>query len=511
MFAKAQNIKVINKNDGVYEINFDLLWEGAWKNSLNCDGVYFFVKYKNKDVYGYKSAILYSSSQGKFNYTDKTPTGFSLNDKNMGMFVPNTKLGAFVYSVEYCENKNVDMQIRVNAKLDGSVEDIKIFTLEMVYVPEDIHFVGDPENGISKGGRLKNCFYKYPDMGAYLIDSEEEIKFAPEEGCLYCDLDTPNGRQKDTPFIIPCEFPKGYKSMWYMKYSLTESQFVDFLNCLTRNQQKTHVMSDISTDTIDNFYVMTNSNEIVDRCEIYCRRFGNKTQEPIEFLTSAPNRACNAIAYKDVAAFACFSGLRLITELEYEKACRGTAKAVAGEFAWGSTNIGRVFHFDGVDASGREIPVSQHKEDIVNCNFGEDIAPFEKEFKTIPDNPGWSGPVSVGLFERSPIIEGYTKRECTGASFYGIMELCGNVWENLVSVGREEGRVYDSSYGNGVLDENGNHTMEKWPDSETAVGIGVRGGVFVSPNPDYVRMAIRVFASHTKSDKRYHGGLRVGF
>jgi hypothetical protein len=91
------------------------------------------------------------------------------------------------------------------------------------------------------------------------------------------------------------------------------------------------------------------------------------------------------------------------------------------------------------------------------------------------------------------------------------MDLTGNVWENLVTVGREEGRSYVPVHGTGELDENGFHTMDTWPDSEKAIGVGVRGGVFVSPNETYLHMALRVFAAHTKNVKGFHGGIRVGY
>ena len=35
-----------------------------------------------------------------------------------------------------------------------------------------------------------------------------------------------------------------------------------------------------------------------------------------------------------------WAGLRPMTELEYEKICRGPSAPVAGEYAWGSTTIG---------------------------------------------------------------------------------------------------------------------------------------------------------------------------
>ena len=509
-------VQVSNKNVNVNEktITFALSWKGSWKNDINCDAVYVFVKYKKQGEYGYHSAKIESASKNDFDYSDLTPDCVSISGASsaVGAFVPTERLGMFIYPLN--EQNKCDMsieKIKVGVDIPSDAEDVQIFALEMVYVPEDKHYVGDPGNGISKGGTLKNCLYTYPDKGAYLIESEDEITFAPEDGHLYCDLDTPNGRQEDDRFVIPAEFPKGYKAMWYMKYSLTEGQFVQFLNCLTREQQQSHCMADLSTEDIPNYYAVTDTIEPRDRCEVYCSRFGNTLPLPVKFYSAAPNRAMNAISFADTSAFACFAGLRPMTELEYEKACRGPLPAVKEEFSWGSTKIGRVFHFDGVDGSGYEKPVAQKPGEITNCNYGTDIAPFEKAFKTVPDNPGWIGPVTVGLFENSDPNPDLNERERTGASYYGIMELCGNVWENIVTLGREDGRKYVPKHGSGELTKDGYHNMDCWPDPKTAAGAGVRGGVFVSPNPTYLHMALRVFGSHTKNDKRYHGGIRVGY
>ncbi len=514
MFSKAELISCTKKEANIYQLKFTLSWTGSWRDDVNFDGVYVFGKYRTEASAGYHSMKLTHTSVEPFDGLDQFPAGFRIDGSNqpLGGYVPTNGIGIFLYPLKAQTRTDIKVaQVCVDVSLDKDPQKIELFALEMVYVPQDKHYVGDPGNGISRGGTLKNCFYTYPDKGAYLIESEEEIQFAPKDGCLYSDFDTPNGRQEQDTFIIPKTFPKGYRGMWYMKYSLTEAQFVQFLNCLSRSQQQGHCMSDLSGENIENYFAVTNTNEPKDRCEVVCPRNGNTVGEPVHFYTAAPNRAMNAIAYADTAAFACFSGLRLITELEYEKACRGPLPAVKEEFAWGSSRIGRVFHFDGADGSGTEKPIPQLKGTLCNCNYGTDIAPFEKEFKTVPDNPGWIGPVSVGLYENGEKLPGYTERECTGASYYGIMDLCGNVWENIVSAGREEGRAYLPIPGNGELDAEGFHTMKEWPDSKTGIGIGVRGGVFVSPTPDYLCISLRVFAAHTKNDKRYHGGIRVGF
>ncbi len=491
------------------KIKVEIKWEKSWKNDLNCDGVWLFGKYKAQDGI-WRHIDLKSASLNQFDYTDQTPKGSDVGkekaDSEIGMWIPKEKKGAFIYRLAGSGKLHIEDIIldwnHDNIDLHNGAE-IKIMGIEMVYIPKGEHYIGDPKG--EKSG-LKNCFFTYPDKGAYLVKSEDELLLAKKEGALYCNQDSPFSRE-EAPFIIPKEFPKGYKAFWYMKYSLTSQQFLDFLNLLTRKQQQSQVLSDISSDEIENYYVMTDTSTEYERQAIIAMKRGNGTKKPVKFYTNAPQRACNALSWSDLTAFAAWSGLRPATELEYEKAARGTAEPVSCEFAWGTTRIGRVEMFSGADGSGKEIKLPE--TGIVNCNFGCGIAPFEREILKEPRNPGFIGPVSVGLFSNSS-HEGVDEREDSGASFYGVMELSGNLWKQCVTVGRTEGRKYIGTYGSGELDEEGFATNSDWPD-RTGEGAGVRGGVFVSPEPYYVVMALRAFAAHTNPNKRYHGGCRLAY
>jgi len=495
------------------KIKFDISWDEAWKNNVNCDAAYVFAKFKEGDG-EWRHVNLKNRSAGGFDYTDQTPEGFSAGQEQsgakVGIWVPYTKKGIFIFNTDAESDVRLrQVTLAWDFEQDGlSISNfaniqVKVFGVEMVYVPKGKHFVGDP---LGPNGP-KNCLFTYPENGAYLIDSEKAITVDAKEGCLFCKQD--NDRSRDeVPFVIPDGFPKGYKAFWYMKYGLNSQQYVDFLNTLTRKQQQAHVRSDISKDTVENYYVMTNTNTEKFRQSIVCQKTGHGTEEPITFYTYAPARACNAIAWADTAAYAAWAGLRPITELEFEKACRGPEEAVAWECAWGSNEIGRAETFDGPDGSGYERKVPTRG--LVNACFGCGIAPFEAAAgKTVPDNPGFEGPVSCGLFSNSR-HEGINKRLNDGASYYGIMELSGNLWEPCVTFGHPKGRQFKASHGEGVLDENGYARIPDWPD-ESGLGSGARGGVYRSPNATYLAVALRFAGAHAKSDPRYNGGIRVGF
>ena len=424
-----------------------------------------------------------------------------------------SKKGFFLFRIKGSGNvvaKNVQF-VWAYTK-DGVAEDqvmktkIKVLGFEMVFIPKDKHYVGDPKGPDGPD----NTLYTYPNNGSYLIKSEDPILVDKVDGALFCDQDNPRSRE-DTPFTIPKEFPKGYRTFWVMKYELTSQQFCDFLSTLTRKQQQSMVEADISTDEIKNYYVKTNSEEEHIRNSIVVAKKGNGTTEPVKFYTYAPARAVNFMSWSNIAAIGDWSGLRPITELEYEKAARGPGEPLVNELAWGvdmdSPNVGRVETFDGSDGSGYEKKVPQ--TGAVNACFGGGIAPFDVGKKTVPDNPGFEGPVTGELFENSR-HEGVSQRINDGASYYGVRNLSGNVWERCVTIGHTLGRVFDAKHGDGELDADGFCNVANWPGKDGA-GAGNRGGVWSSPAPKYLRISLRFAANFPKSEDGKNSGCRLGF
>jgi len=93
-----------------------------------------------------------------------------------------------------------------------------------------------------------------------------------------------------------------------------------------------------------------------------------------------------------------------------------------------------------------------------------------------------NGPVRVGSF-----AQGSTTRAQSGASYWGIMELSGNLWERTVTVGNTTGRNFSGLHGNGILTSAGHGAVEAWPGGGSsgitgADGSGFRGGAWDSPS-----------------------------
>ncbi|MEI7485674.1 MAG: hypothetical protein WCK13_13265, partial [Ignavibacteriota bacterium] len=108
---------------------------------------------------------------------------------------------------------------------------------------------------------------------------------------------------------------------------------------------------------------------------------------------------------------------------------------------------------------------------------------------------GIAGPVRVGIFAANPLNTG---RLSSGASFYGIMELSGNVAERPVSVD-SIGRKFTGMHGDGYLDSLagtniGNANVPFWPDPLTAKGSGFRGGAWRYSND--IQVSDRIMAAN---------------
>ena len=191
----------------------------------------------------------------------------------------------------------------------------------------------------------------------------------------------------------------------------------------------------------------------------------------------------NYMSWADLTALLDWSGLRPMSELEYEKAGRGSRgvsspiAAVSGEYAWGSTSITQATSITN-DGTGSERGQS-----------GSNIA--------YNSAAGVQGPLRVGSF-----AAGVNTRVASGAGFYGVLELSGNVWERAVTVGRSTGRAFEGRYhGNGVLDSSGDPNVTSWPAPtgvNNAVGAGFRGGAW-NNSVITARLSDRYYAADTNS------------
>ena len=479
------NIKT-HFQENICEVEFDLGWKNSWRTKTgpaNWDAAWVFIKYRLPDETGKPS--------GNWRHAtlSRSPERYRVKNENLvpPAFAPTPDgKGAFIYREKESQGE-VNWQgvifpwdiasdkIPRNAK-----PEIRVFALEMVYVPEGRFFAGEgvSPGRIHAGGDSKSPFQVTPDPP----------KLANEPGGLWVDgtiSRLPGGQPAPAPWdnpsgSLPAEFPTGYRAFYIMKYEISQGLYVGFLNTLTPRQAQARFPTE---------------NEIKGApvCPPPCR-YTITVDGSGKYSAAAPSRANIWMNWEDSIAFADWAGLRPMTELEFEKACRGSGQpAVPGEYAWGTTKIVSLTGFEGVDGSGTERAVPSD----ANTSFQRII----------------QGPIRIGIFE------GKGSRELSGASYYGVQDLSGNVVEMAVTIGNASGRRFTGNHGDGELSEQGFANVPLWPripQAAAALGIpdlvsggfGYRGGDFWNPEMD-LRVSARNVATFPGARRLFGLGFRA--
>ncbi|MEM9528823.1 MAG: SUMF1/EgtB/PvdO family nonheme iron enzyme, partial [Bacteroidota bacterium] len=284
----------------------------------------------------------------------------------------------------------------------------------------------------------------------YRVTSEAAITVANTPGNLFYDNTEGSAEDNigDQLGPIPAAFPKGFSAFYCMKYETTQEQWVAFFNTLTDTQKANLDVTGTSGK---------NSDEVFTNNGISWPDAGNAT-------TTLPDIALNYVASIMTLSYLDWAGLRPITELEYEKACRGPLNTVNGEFAWGNGNLHNTVYTYANVGTPDEITLDPGVGTGNAVVFGTTGEPF--------------GPKRVGMLAASAVNN---TREETGGSYFGVMELSGNVYERCITVGNPEGRAFTGNHGDGNILNSGNANVAGWP--TTALGIGFRGGSHANEIP----------------------------
>jgi formylglycine-generating enzyme required for sulfatase activity len=442
----------VNTTDDYIFIRFDLSWENSWLDDINWDAAWVFVKYQETGGDWTHASLNTTAS----NHT--IPSGYTCSVGLTG----STGMGVFIFrnTIGSGNNNLTGVMLRWEYGDDGLADDatviVKVFAIEIVYVPQGAFYVGDADSD------LDNCFYEGSTTHEFQITGEDAITVSNTAGNLYYDMD--NGYAGDQNGPIPADFPKGYDAFYCMKYEISQGQYADFLNTLTATQDGNRSIQDESDYTT---YRGTIGGSAGSRS------------------ASRPDRACQFLSWADGCAYADWSGLRPITELEFEKSCRGTLPVVDDEYAWGSTIISPAATISGTEDGTETITNSD-----ANCCYNG---------VNFTGGDGGQGPLRCGIFTQST-----TNRQQAGASYYGIMELSGNICERCVTVGNASGRGFTGIHGDGVLDSNGNANVSGWPDTD-ALGAGFRGGWWYL-GTSCLRVSVRDLAGITAASRKTYGG-----
>ena len=443
--VNANNIRVSNvtttgKNitSDFIQVQFDLSWENSWRTttgSSNWDAAWVFVKFRIGSG-AWQHAWL--------NDTGHIPASGSSIDP--GLLTPGTAfnattnpvLGVFVYRNAGGSGtfSLTGMQVRwnygANSLGDTFDAEIQVYAVEMVYVTQGSFVAGDGDTGASQFTMTTISTATATSTGGY-----------------------PTGQTAPTS----SSWPNGFNSFYSMKYKITQQQYVDFLNTLSSTQASTLYYNSSGTSR----HAITGSVGA--------------------YSTTKPYVACNFLSWADLAAILDWMALRPMTELEYEKACRGAGRpAVLGEYAWGTTTA--------VAATG----ISNDGSDNERASNSTSNAVFGSLL---------SGPLRVGVFATAS-----STRVQSGATYYGIMEMSGTLWEQPITIGNPEGRSFTGTHGNGLLTTSGSADVSTWP-AASGLGSGNRGGCWLHSAMD-MRVSGRAEATSNNTFRlSYRGGRGV--
>ena len=457
---RVENIALSSLDTGTKRVSvqFDIGWDNSWRTDVNRDAAWVFVKFRPAASSAWEHATIWTN-----NTDHREAAGSVINASPDGM-------GAFIYrsangtgTVNYVRTRLVwnygadgyDFQ-------NGDQVNVSVQAVEMVYIPEGAFYLGS-------GGTEDGHCYEYTDgiqsTNPFLVVSENALLTDMANGALWGTGGTTgnNAVSPAAPDTIPAAFPKGYAAFYCMKYELSQGQYVSFLNLLTDVQDNNRY----SASSVGYRYTIS----------------GTYTN----YSATAPDRACNYLSWADGTAYTDWAGLRLLTELEFEKTCRGTEAPVPGEWPWGDTSFSQptLIINDGTPDS--------------TVNQGN-----LHDYRDLGGVGG--GPIRCGIFAASTTNPTRTQ---AGAGYYGAMELGGNLWEMFVTVGNAAGRVYTGLHGDGVLTVSGDANTADWPNNGTGVGSGVRGGVWYDGR-DWCRTSSRALSVYPFSSRSYKCGWRSG-
>ncbi len=460
------------------KINFNLAWKNSWRDATNYDALWLFVKFRT-NAGSWKHATL--NTNPTLHSTGSQATGATIapSSDGKGAYFFRTNAGRGNFS---SNNVQLVWNYGSDGVADNDIIQVMVYSIEMVYVPQAAFYVGDGTDGTGDPGNiLQGQLRKAESNTPFQINSENAITLG---GTVSGNLSSSGGStpaddfNANTQQILPAAYPKGFKAFYCMKYEITQGQYVDFLNSLNYNQQAGVTRQLVATPQytsvppsapIGTKAIITSQGNSNFRNYVEIKVPGIPNTQPAIYgvdadednvfdeATDGGSIACGYLTWLDGCAYSDWAGLRPMSQLEYEKACRGPLTPIANEFAWGNnTRIAAT----GLLNAGTENEVAVNADaNVCTANLIQ-------------------GPVRVGMFAKAD-----NTRAQSGATYYGILDMSGNVWERVAALGRTQGRAFVGNHGDGQITVNGNADVIGWTglvggEVTTGLGTGFIGGNF---------------------------------
>lgn len=531
---QANNVRIIgtpklDQQDtakNTIQIKFDIAWDNSWKTTKpeNNDAVWIFVKCWDGETWNH---VYLEDTKGS--YVAGSSSASDAVNKGLTYYVSdregkNTKqpmelkpgysyawkkwrldpeedsvkcvVGFFLQRQDYGAGHVVVPGVRFTWNygnqgfVDGDDLVVKVFAIEMVYIPQGPYYLGGKGTAAWQTGSFTTNGNTFGTP--MVITSENEIQVANTTAAntLWA------ANNAITAGTIPKEFPKGYQAFYIMKYEMTQQAYCEFLNTLSQGQQDGRIEGTLDKLTVNSWAFGTdikhfrnyiklkqaapvaifgcdgNLNNKYDETDRVAYRPGDTLTRNID----GQDLAVTFVSLYDLLAYAEFAGLRPMTELEYEKACRGPRAPANDEYAWGSVTMvffGYPFHSTAGNYATNHAQLFDHKTGTEHVGDSYNVG-FTRGYTY---SSSWQyhypAPLRVGLFADST-----STRASAGATYWGVMNMSDNPAEMCISVVDATGRKFTGVHGCGQLDGNGNATCAGWNMTTAAKYYILRGMLF---------------------------------
>ncbi len=342
-YMLVQNVMLtgINTSAGTAQVQFDINWGNAWKDSINWDAAWVFMKYKN--------------AAGEWKHAKINATGYDHGQGTNNIIQPTAdKMGAFVRLADYGQtNFSVDgMQLQWNYGIDGVINpsnlELKVFAIEMVNIPNGPFTFCDGER--YKLGGLNYSYSVINQRMTPTICVQEQDEWTYESFSDTIRIKGDAGLDINSDGIVDHpNYPTGYNAFYIFKYEMSNQQYADFLNCLNNTQQ--------------NIWGLPSGYSSLSF-------FDGK------YYASSPNGAFSAgwqVSQLMLTAYADWSGLRPLSILEYSKALWGSKVpyvSIVSRHYSGSEDVGTAAR-ETYDGSGYNNGSGYFGAKDMMCSLGE--------------------------------------------------------------------------------------------------------------------------------------------
>lgn len=451
---QVANINLIDNGGGMATVQFDISWENSWRGGgvNNWDAAWVFVKYKLVNGLWYHAELYETGHEAPsgslIELGRHNPLGPPGGNHVIGVYIRRDVDGVGTFAAN---GVGLQWQYLANglpATAFSDIAEVQVYALEMVYINEGPFAVGT-------GGSELNSFV------LTTISSYDPLGAPNGTG----SLGGQHGGHPTGQTAPVSDYPNGWRAIYCLKYEVSQRFIADFLNGLSFPQQEAilHPPLDSPAGTPALSASNTHRQGLVITTPgippsipavIGCNLNGNTSYNEPDDGADLP---ASNLDWPGLLAFLDWSGLRPMTEMEYEKVARGPLPPTPNGYAWGALPPSSIPYTLSDPGTASEAISGGYANANSTWSFNSN-----------------TGPVRVGIFAAHPSNTG---RATSGASYYGCMELSGNLWEPTIGLDHATGRAFTGRHGNGVITATGTHDVDDWP-AET--GRHLRGGSFQS-------------------------------